>query len=80
MSEIISRKEARERGLKRYFTGKPCVRGHIAKRWAVSANCVDCLLSLRTAYQERERRYSAANPEYNSWRSNEGALRKPQTQ
>lgn len=38
---IISRKEARAAGLKRYFTGKPCKHGHIAERylWGV---CIEC--------------------------------------
>jgi hypothetical protein len=30
--EIVSRKETKERALRRYFTGKPCKRGHIAER------------------------------------------------
>ena len=39
--EIISRKEAKERGLKRYFTGKPCKHGHIAERGVLSG-CLEC--------------------------------------
>jgi hypothetical protein len=30
--EIISRKEAKAAGLTRYFTGKPCKRGHVVER------------------------------------------------
>ena len=30
--EIISRKEAKAQGLVHYFTGKPCLHGHLAKR------------------------------------------------
>jgi hypothetical protein len=33
MPEIISRAEAKARGLTRYFTGKPCKYGHIAERY-----------------------------------------------
>lgn len=40
--EIISRKEAKQRGLKFYFTGKPCKRGHIAKRLTRDAYCTVC--------------------------------------
>jgi predicted nucleic acid-binding Zn ribbon protein len=40
--EIISRKEARARGLDRYFTGKPCLRGHIAERPTSVAVCLEC--------------------------------------
>lgn len=41
MSEIISRKEAIARGLKRFFTGKPCARGHVSERY-ISKNCREC--------------------------------------
>jgi hypothetical protein len=45
MPAIISRDEALERGLARYFTGKPCRRGHISERFANrvrAGNCVAC--------------------------------------
>lgn len=42
MPEIIGRKEAIARGLTRYFTGKPCCRGHLAEHYARSGNCCDC--------------------------------------
>lgn len=41
--EIISRGEAKERGLKLYFTGQPCIRGHIDQRRVSSASCLTCL-------------------------------------
>tara|TARA_R100000687_G_C6400655_1_gene141701 strand:+ start:468 stop:800 length:333 start_codon:yes stop_codon:yes gene_type:complete len=41
MMEIISRKDAKAKGLKRYFTGKPCKHGHVAERY-VCGPCVDC--------------------------------------
>jgi 5-methylcytosine-specific restriction endonuclease McrA len=40
--EIISRKDAKARGLNLYFTGKPCVNGHIAKRYIWGCNCLGC--------------------------------------
>jgi hypothetical protein len=42
LQEVISRKEAEERGLVRYFTGKPCKRGHITERYTNGGNCDDC--------------------------------------
>lgn len=42
MPEIISRKEAIKRGLKRFFTGKPCPRGHVALRYLASKKCIEC--------------------------------------
>ena len=40
--KIISYSQAKEQGLKRYFTGKPCKRGHIAERITSSATCMEC--------------------------------------
>jgi hypothetical protein len=34
---IITHKEARERGLKRFFTGLPCKHGHVSERQANQA-------------------------------------------
>jgi hypothetical protein len=48
MPEIISRKDATARGLKRYFTGRSCKLGHLAERWTVDARCIECT---QAAYQ-----------------------------
>jgi len=40
--QIISRAEAKAKGLKRYFTGKPCKHGHVAERQVYNATCVVC--------------------------------------
>lgn len=42
MVQIITRQEAMAQGLSHYFTGKPCVRGHIAKRHTKRKVCEDC--------------------------------------
>jgi hypothetical protein len=39
---IITRKEAKEQGLKQYFTGQPCKRGHIANRLLSTGVCLEC--------------------------------------
>jgi hypothetical protein len=46
--ELISRGAARERGLVRYFTGKPCKHGHVAERTVSNGECVVCA-AVRTA-------------------------------
>jgi len=53
--DIITRQEAKERGLKRYFTGKPCPHGHVVERITNEAKCSKCEL-------ERTRKYREANP------------------
>lgn len=47
---IITRKEARERGLTRYYTGKAFPHGHVAERQVSNATCVDCVSLRRDAW------------------------------
>lgn len=39
---LISREGALAQGLKRYFTGDPCKRGHVAERFVANNYCVQC--------------------------------------
>jgi hypothetical protein len=54
----ITRKRAKARGRKHFFTGKPCIRGHIAKRFVSTKNCIEChaLLQSTSAYGEYRRK------------------------
>jgi len=65
--DVITRKEAKERWLPRYFTGKPCPHGHVAERWASTSRCVECDRKYdeanREKIRERKRKYDEANPE-----------------
>jgi hypothetical protein len=49
--ELVSREEARKLGLKRFFTGVPCIYGHVAERQTVNTNCFGC------AKESRKRSY-----------------------
>ncbi len=40
--KIISRKGAAELGLKRYYTGKPCLHGHLSERLVDNSTCATC--------------------------------------
>lgn len=42
MKKIVTRKDAKAAGLKRYFTGEPCPEGHIDERY-ISGSCVVCV-------------------------------------
>lgn len=42
MHKIMTRSEAIELGLKRYFTGKPCRRGHVTTRKVSDKSCREC--------------------------------------
>jgi hypothetical protein len=39
----IDRQTARDMGLTRYFTGKPCKKNHVAERWVSSHTCIECV-------------------------------------
>lgn len=57
MSEaLISRKDAKAQGLKFFFTGKPCARGHLAPRRVSYGVCLFCA-------RENDAAWKAANPE-----------------
>jgi len=56
MPEIITRAEAKTRGLKHYFTGKPCKRGHVCERTVSCGSCCICAI-------EYSREFRALNPE-----------------
>lgn len=68
---VIGRQDAINAGLSRYFTGKPCKRGHIAERGANHKHCVACLREDAAAYYAenaaahltRTNRYRRNNPE-----------------
>lgn len=47
------RKEAKENGFIYYFTGKPCIHGHISLRFSNTGNCVECY---RNRYQGVKKR------------------------
>jgi 5-methylcytosine-specific restriction endonuclease McrA len=52
---LVTRAEARAAGLKRYFTGKPCKRGHISEYYTSICQCIAC--SRAQTYE-----WAAANP------------------
>ena len=61
--EPMSRKDARAAGLKHYFTGKPCPRGHVAPRFVSTGGCSECLREKKAENADRNaaagRAYSA---------------------
>jgi hypothetical protein len=57
----LTRHEAARRGMTRYYTGRPCLRGHVAERYVSSGQCCQCRLEqAREDYQAiREMRRQA---------------------
>jgi len=72
--ETISLKVAKERGLARYFTGKPCRNGHIAERYVAQSACVVCTRDkARDLYQQmdgdaRSRHYDTRKYYVRQWK------------
>jgi len=72
IASIITRDEARERGLKRFFTGKLCRNGHVAERYVSDGKCVECkreadrrhYAAHREEVREQQRQWRAANADY----------------
>lgn len=58
--EIITRTDAKDLGLKRYFTGSPCRRGHIAQRFIGSGRCVECNIVLCSTWKSNNREIKSA--------------------
>ena len=76
--QIITRQEAKAQGLKSYFTGEPCLHGHIAERSCTSKHCLcrEC----RDERNERTRLWRAAHPDRQAAAGKAWSLRNPEAQ
>lgn len=62
---IISRQEAKEQGLNKYFTGKPCKNGHVAERTVGCRSCLDCKkVRMKANYWSDPETYREYNRQY----------------
>lgn len=87
--KFISRNEAKRQGLQRFYTGKPCVKGHDSERYVSSFGCVRCSCTyVRSVHQTKNvelgntphvggpSNYSNLNPAYHDrWFAAVNALR-----
>lgn len=53
--EIITKQEAKEKGLKKYYTGKPCIKGHLSERNVCDDKCRQCDYEYRHSSKSKER-------------------------
>lgn len=78
--EIITRKEAIERGLKHYYTGVPCKRGgHVTERVTSSSTCCECTRENHHIYYAKNREKALESIKRWSQKNNDrvaGATRK----
>lgn len=54
--QVMGARQAFEAGLTRYYTGKECIRGHVAQRMVSSGMCCECL-------KENRGKWRKENPE-----------------
>lgn len=60
--ETMTRKEARSRGLRKYFTGVPCKHGHLVPR-RMASGCVECnRIANQTPQQKARRKVARLRP------------------
>lgn len=63
--EVITRSQAKAASLPRYWTGKECVRGHVAERYTNNAMCVVCTGDHNRSQANKDARQRLAKtPEY----------------
>ena len=76
--EQLTRQEAQELGLPRYFTGKPCKRGNVAERDTKTKKCLcqDCEEVRKAAC----RKWRAENPEKQKAATDDWKKRNPEKQ
>jgi hypothetical protein len=83
---VISYVAARAKGLKRYFTGKRCWRGHLSERFVSNCACIACSYERMREWGEKNKKikqrcfdnWRKQNPQYAAeWaKKNPGAIRK----
>jgi hypothetical protein len=79
--DVIGRQEAKTQGLRFYFTGKPCKRGHVSKRSVNSCRCMRCAADDQETWRQTNpeqakqqmQDYIARDPE--GWRARAKAWR-----
>lgn len=54
---IISRLDAMRSGSKFFFTGRPCIRGHVVQRYVSSGGCTACMAAIA---EDQKALYKAA--------------------
>ena len=60
---VISRREAKQQGLPRYFTGNPCKHGHISERQTSKGECIRCKQIWQSNNSDTRKAWHEANRE-----------------
>lgn len=60
MFPVLTRRQAAEQGLKRYWTGRACSKGHEAQRFTSTGVCIKCAAGYVKEYNGRLKRETNA--------------------
>ena len=63
--ELVTRAEAKTRGITRYFTGKQCKYGHVSERTTSDGQCIAC-----HKIRQNKRNIEIGRPRRREWRKN----------
>lgn len=75
MIQLVPRAVARARGYRRYFTGKPCLRGHVSERAAERKTCIACRQELQNAANARpDKKAKRAEYDRQRWINDQACL------
>lgn len=55
--KIITHKEAKKQGLKKYFTEEPCKHKHMSERYTANRGCVECKTEYRNSHKNEQTIY-----------------------
>lgn len=55
--ELVNRQQAKALGLKTYFTGKSCSRGHISERYTQDCSCIACSKEYTKSNKDKRKEY-----------------------
>lgn len=51
--EIMTRTQAAAAGHKKYWTGRPCSKGHVSQRYVTSGVCCSCAVKAQARYNRK---------------------------
>ncbi len=77
VTQLISRKDALAHGITHYFTGVPCVHGHLDKRYARDGQCMSCArVKLQKRYADNPEKEKARSRDQTKRLTNEGRAKR----
>lgn len=67
LKEILTKQQAKDRSLTRYYTGLPCVQGHDSERYTRNSQCIQCAKARLKKYTKTEKGKSAQSQRSKKW-------------